>query len=234
MLPIPHPCPVLHHPRRGGLHRHVPRLLHLQLPSDNPAVSQRDVDSPHTPGSPKHLYFRLIRGLNIFSVDCVDRFAERKLQGRKEWLRGQRLWGGRKWEKEKIKILFFNSYNRFDKSYDYVKPLYKVHLKWWVGKSFDIIAPWCIVLLLLLPWAVVFRVFLTVTPDVVYRLTFGQRAVYCLKIRIFFFSITFFDVPWITDMSRRCGGIEELWGDHWKCSRQGTPGGDLNIWGRQK
>ena len=43
-------------------------------------------------------------------------------------------------------------------------------------------------LLLLLPWAVVFGVFFTVTSDVVYRLTFGQRAVYCLRIRMFVFS----------------------------------------------
>ena len=60
VLPLPHPGALLHHPRRGGVHRHVSRLLHLQLSPDNPPVPKRDVDSPHSTGTLGHnFYFTL-------------------------------------------------------------------------------------------------------------------------------------------------------------------------------
>ena len=128
MLPIPNPCPVLHHPRRRGLHRYVPRLLHLQLPPDNPTVSQRDVDSPHTPGIPnictsdksesQHFLCRLRWQVCWKEIARTKGVTQRTASLRRKKMR-----------ERKNKNPFLYSYNRFDKSYDYIKPLLKVMCK---------------------------------------------------------------------------------------------------------
>ena len=51
MLPLPHPSALLHPARRRGVHRHVPRLLHLQHAPHQPPVPQRGLDSPNTQGT---------------------------------------------------------------------------------------------------------------------------------------------------------------------------------------